>query len=181
MFKDIETLREQIRSVGLNRLEEEIIRLAQPCIYMIREAVDDDKLPLGSSKLGGLPDLPADFQWPYYNSVPLTFIGQFNFSEFAKLDLDGILPAQGILYYFIETDEMIFGTYEQRNAWRVFYVENENTPLIRTSHPTHQGEFRLINALPSHSIDFERAISLPGDLFDRRYDYDIRFFRYIRV
>jgi uncharacterized protein YwqG len=175
MFKDIEALREQIRSFGLNRLEEKILSLAQPCIYMIREAVADEKLPIGASKLGGLPDLPSNFQWPYYNSVPLTFIGQFKFSEIAKFDLEGVLPHDGILYYFIETDEMIFGTYEQRSAWRIFYVEDENTPLIRTSHPTHQGEFRLISALPPHQIEYERCLSLPTIFGIEATEYGIDF------
>ncbi|MBI1279450.1 MAG: DUF1963 domain-containing protein [Anaerolineaceae bacterium] len=175
MFKDVEALREQIRSFGLNRLEEKIIQLAQPCIYMIREAVDDERLPVGSSKLGGLPDLPANFQWPYYNDVPLTFIGQFKFSEIAPYDPEGILPNQGILYYFIETDDMIFGTYKQRNAWRVFYLSDENTPLIRTSHPTHQGEFRLIRALRSHRIEYQRCLSIPTIFESEASDYGLDF------
>ncbi len=175
MFEDVETLREQIRSFGLNRLEEKIIQLAQPCIYMTREAVDDDKLPVGASKLGGLPDLPANMQWPYYNSVPLTFIGQFKFSEIAKCDLDGILPHQGILYYFIETDDMIFGMYEQRSAWRVLYVEDENVPLIRTIHPTYQGEFRLVTELPSHRIEYQRTLTLPRIFGSEASDFTIDF------
>jgi hypothetical protein len=54
MFKDIETLRETIRKFKLQRLEKKIVSLAKPAISMMITAVDEQNLPLGASKLGGL-------------------------------------------------------------------------------------------------------------------------------
>jgi uncharacterized protein YwqG len=175
MFTELDALREQIRSLGLNRLEEKILSLVKPCIYMTRRAVDANSIPVGASKLGGLPDLPPDFQWPYYGEKPLTFIGQFRFSEFSHLDPNGTLPQRGILYYFIETDEMIFGSYDQRSAWRMFYVEDENKSLVRSVHPTYQAEYRFIQALQSHQVVCEKCLSLPTIFGVEAAEYGIDF------
>jgi hypothetical protein len=32
----------------------------KPCLVLKRDLMDDDKIPVGSSKLGGQPDLPQD-------------------------------------------------------------------------------------------------------------------------
>ena len=36
----------------------------RPVLRFVRQQVPDDPLPQGTSKVGGFPDLPADFPWP---------------------------------------------------------------------------------------------------------------------
>src|SRR5215510_11398881 len=117
MFKRIDELREQIKAFGLERHEEKIVSLAKPAIRMLPKRVEDDEIPIGASKLGGNPDLPEDFEWKTYQGKPLTFIGQFKFSELAPYDRDKELPAEGMLYFFFEADEMD----DNLGAWDVFY------------------------------------------------------------
>ena len=60
------------------------------------------------SKLWGFPDMPEELDWPEvpvnddgdeYDD-PLTFICQIRCSEIAALDPDGLLPHDGMLYFF---------------------------------------------------------------------------------
>ena len=68
---------------------------------------------VGSSKIGGKPDLPRSFEWFRYNidgeSVPLSFVAQINLSEAAEYDKDGVLPKKGMLYFFYEFSSMTWG------------------------------------------------------------------------
>lgn len=68
----------------------------------------DATLCKGASKFGGKPDLPADFDWYYYEgkdfhdvtkSRPLAFLLQINCEELHFLDADRCLPDKGILYF----------------------------------------------------------------------------------
>lgn len=71
----------------------------------IKRVEQDHKL--GSSKWGGSPDLPTDFEWP----EGLHFVFQINFSEIHELDLQDQLPASGMLYYFVtdnSSDNVVF-------------------------------------------------------------------------
>ncbi|MFN8537070.1 MAG: YwqG family protein [Thermomicrobiales bacterium] len=104
-------------------------------------------LPLGASKFGGQPDLPAGFEWPYTRAdlllggfsdlndlnsefeytargirYPLAFVAQLNLAEFAHLDLAHQLPEEGILYFFFDHMwyyEAIEG--EEYRSWITLY------------------------------------------------------------
>lgn len=179
MITTLTELREQIRHFNLERLEEQLVRLAAPCIYITRTPVDSmDALPIGASRLGGLPDLPADFAWKYYEGKPLTFIAQFRFADLAPYDVENVLPRDGMLYFFYEMDSQPWGIYDERDGWAVVYVDDARVPLVRTPHPTHP-TFELkqgrIDALPPHSITFVRGISLLDFPYEKNQYYGITF------
>lgn len=135
----------------------------------------DETLPLGVSKMGGLPDLPANFVWPYYGDKPLTFIGQFRLSELAPHDTSGLLPKTGRLYFFYEADEAGLFEVPDRNVWRLAYIEDEAAPLVRTVHPTFQGKWGLIQSLPAHAIRYVDALSMPIVFWNSRMDVGVDF------
>lgn len=64
------------------------------------------------SKWWGFPDLPDDLDWPTVEASdegetfedPLTFICQIRCSELAELDPEGLLPHEGMLYFFAALD-----------------------------------------------------------------------------
>ena len=175
MFSDLENLRDQIHAYHLDRLEAQLVKLARPSIRMTCTAVRDEDLPVGASKLGGLPDLPPDFQWPHWGAKPLTFIGQFKLSEIASYDTARLLPKIGWLYFFYEADEVPWGQADQRGGWRVIYVEDERASLARMPHPTYPGTWGEIKALKSHRVEFSSAITLPVIFYDDRADFGIEF------
>lgn len=69
-----------------------------------------DKLPAGSSKLFGNPDVWDGFEWPYIEEndekYDLTFLCQINCTEVSALDKEGWLPQTGIFYFFYDLDTM---------------------------------------------------------------------------
>ncbi len=61
---------------------------------------------LGDTKLGGLPDLPIELNWPKNNSdnFPFSFLGQINLKEVNKFDEMSLLPKSGIIYFFLNLE-----------------------------------------------------------------------------
>lgn len=60
----------------------------------------DGAIPLGASKVGGLPHLPPDFEWPVINGQPTYLIVQLDLAEVSAADLRGVVPGTGTLYVF---------------------------------------------------------------------------------
>jgi len=57
-----------------------------------------------ASKLGGRPDVPADFVWPTSGEQPLAFLGQLQLSDLpASVTADLALPRTGLVAFFIGT------------------------------------------------------------------------------
>lgn len=112
---------------------------------------------VGRSKIWGGPDLPDTIDYPvmeieadgkkYLN--PLSFICQIHCEDIAHLDKEGLLPHEGMLYFFAEIDYFLgdmdfdspaMGEWEP-DSWRVLYspvcedlhthtlVDSEGAPL----------------------------------------------------
>lgn len=64
------------------------------------------------SKWWGDPDMPKDMPYPMMKGddgeeYPLTFVCQLDCADFAELDVDGVLPKEGMLYFFAALDEYL--------------------------------------------------------------------------
>jgi uncharacterized protein YwqG len=66
-------------------------------------------MPVGASRLGGSPDLPADFEWPCFDGRPLAFIAQLNLSLLARWPQVLPLPANGSLVFFYDSEQATWG------------------------------------------------------------------------
>ena len=102
----------------------------------------DEKLPVGASKLFGAPDIYDGFEWPTIEvdgeEYDLSFVGQINLAEATKFDKDGILPKNGMLYFFYDLDEMPHDP-SDANACRVIYHERDDD-LHAISYVDEDGE-----------------------------------------
>lgn len=89
----------------------------------------------GATRFGGMPDVPADFVWPTFETKtyedlevkqrPLSFIAQFNCAEISKLDTEGVLPKTGLLSFFYEMDSQLWGYDPKDNGCaRVYWFED---------------------------------------------------------
>jgi Domain of unknown function (DUF1963)/Regulator of chromosome condensation (RCC1) repeat len=58
------------------------------------------RLELGSTKLGGRPDLRQRSRWPSRGGRPLAFVAQIDLAQLAPLDPSGLLPPSGLLSFF---------------------------------------------------------------------------------
>ncbi|MGM9681101.1 MAG: YwqG family protein [Eubacteriales bacterium] len=93
--------------------------------------------PAGTTHFGGLPDVPADFMWPHFETAtyedpqvslrPLAFLCQFDCAELAAYDSDSLLPKSGILSFFYEYASQRWGfDPDDRGCARVFYFPDRS-------------------------------------------------------
>ena len=115
-----------------------------------------DKLPAGSSKLFGNPDVWDGFIWP---SVPengaeydLTFMCQISCKHASAFDESGILPKTGILYFFYDLDTMPEAP-DEKSA-RVLWYNGELFDLHEMILTDEEGNSL---AFSEQKIDFEAA------------------------
>lgn len=150
-----ERMRELIEQHGLSDRTDEIMADARPSIHLtLRYDVDEADIPIGVSKMGGSPDVPEGFEFPKWNEQYLSFIAQIRLSDAKPFDLENLLPATGMLYFFCE-----FGLYldepygEAFNSYRVIYLNDEAVPLNRISHPTSKYMFNGVH--PSETLVYK--------------------------
>ncbi|WP_249202545.1 YwqG family protein [Burkholderia cenocepacia] len=67
-FRTEQDLRHALSEAGLDSLADRIVATMRPAIQFVRRQQPDDALPPGTSKIGGLPDLPLGFAWPHRRS-----------------------------------------------------------------------------------------------------------------
>ena len=56
----------------LTHLKQELINTVFPCVKVVPK--QQEIIAIGSSKMGGVPDLPNTFEYPTYKENPLRFI-----------------------------------------------------------------------------------------------------------
>jgi len=125
--------------------------------------------PIGSSKIGGQPDLPVDFEWYYFEGEafdgtitnrPLSFLAQIDCEEASNFDKESVLPKKGMLYFFYELETMTWGlASEDKNSAKVYHYSGDKSKLKRIDFPSDLlDEYRL----PEMPISFSSKIELPS-------------------
>jgi uncharacterized protein YwqG len=161
-------IEELIKKHGLEHVKEEILEEVFSCISVKPEKAES--LPAGVSKMGGVPDLPKEQDYPTYKGKPLHFIGQFNLKELAEIKMKTDLPKEGMLYFFYyddwEDDEIegVWGEKEQKDGWRVIYYNGDHKAL--------ESRGQKIRTYPQCKVNFEAIESLPFIAFEDDDDFD---------
>lgn len=117
----------------VKRIKKELQRLSRNSIVLDIQRSFKDYEPC-SSHFGGKPDVPHDFVWPRYQchdfgdefkERPLTFLAQFNLTDYAQFDDEHLLPDHGLLQFFFETDSQPWGfDPDHRGCFKVYYYED---------------------------------------------------------
>jgi uncharacterized protein YwqG len=142
-------LSKALRRLGLARYEAALSASARPAIRMRTVRCNDDDVPLGGSKLGGKPDLPAGVAWPHWEGRPLNFIAQLDCSELQRFESAALLPPDGLLSFFYDAEEQPWGhDSADAGAARVLH-HAANGGLERRAKP--RASFRA-NRLELHEI-----------------------------
>jgi hypothetical protein len=106
----------------------------RPAVRLQTKATSLDRLALGQSRLGGVPDLPPRFKWPTYRGEPLAFIAEVNLAEVAATaPLDG-LPKEGHLWFFYASDQTHWG-FDPKDAGSSLVHYESGAPLARRPAP----------------------------------------------
>lgn len=168
--------------MNMKEIEQKLIEM---CRNSIRLNISDrPEQMIGASRFGGVPDVPADFVWPVFETDtyddkeikarPLSFIAQFNCEEIAPLDTEGLLPETGVLSFFYEMDSMRWGfDPRDKGCARVFWFEDVSA-LAPARVPEDLAEYFRF---PTLQITAERELSYPnGEDFtlepDASWDWD---------
>lgn len=110
------------KKAGLTQLVAHSALLLQPALRLRPTLISEQAIKVGATKMGGMPDLPADVSWPTYKGIPQAFIAQFKLSDLHAFAIAGQLPAQGMLWFFYDAQQQTYGDApEGRDGWRVIY------------------------------------------------------------
>lgn len=94
----------------------------------------------GLSYSGGVPTGPSDFAWPRYafpdGEGPLTFVMQWDCRALAAQDATGLLPREGVLYFFADLQWRHHEAFRfvhltgEVDTWRPVVVPTDLQPLF---------------------------------------------------
>lgn len=144
---------------GLGPVADRLRGLARPSIRLRAVARDDDEIPIGSSKLGGEPDLADGSEWPSWEGKPLSFLAQLDLEEVAPFDLERLLPTTGRLLFFYDAAGQPWGGQAaDRGRWRVLW-NPAGEALVRTAPPD---VLPPVLELASRVVRLEVELTLPA-------------------
>ena len=156
-------LRRDAEGCGLAELWPRLRALARPS-YAVELVEDADLDRLGTSRLGGLPDLPAGMAWPERDGQLLTFVGQVNLAEVPRLPVP--VPEKGVLYFFLGIDEPASDI-----AHEVLFWDGPGGPLSRSSEPDESAFLNKdCTVFRPAGLRFVPAVSLPSSFRDPSLD-----------
>jgi uncharacterized protein YwqG len=144
-------------SVGLGPFVDALTRAAQPSIRL-RPSLEDEGAGIGASRLGDLPDLPIEAEWPRNDDEPLSFIAQINLQDIRAYDQDDVLPADGRLSFFYDAvgqSAWGFSPADQGSS-AILYIPPAS-PLVRREAPSGlepSGVFRPVPLVPEAELTF---------------------------
>lgn len=133
---DLTTTQAAFASAGLSRIVKDLNYLASPSIRLHATPVAETTISIGTSKLGGMPDLPTDVHWPEWQGVPQSFITQIRLADVQSYDTNHLLPQQGMLWFFYDAQQQTYGVDPaDRGGWQVLYITSNTVSLQRTPFP----------------------------------------------
>ena len=132
-------------------------------------------VPLGTSKVGGLPHVDDDFRWPTEDGTDeaLALVCQINLSE-APTSIEG-LPDRGLLYLFsIYDPDRAYGYEIDETTTKLLYVRDPG-PLEGAERPDDLGEDGI---LPERRLTLAPAllteeVDTDGGYQEARFDVDV--------
>ena len=124
----------------------------------------------GGSRLVGMPDMPANMEWPNHNGRPLAFLAQIDLASLPS-GVDWPAPRKGWLYFFLgAVDGDKYTSIEVGNVDsspnRTLYFGGSISEL--RPRPSPEGTiapYEFSKAVP-YSVSFELGLSAPSGLAD---------------
>jgi uncharacterized protein YwqG len=159
-----------IETYNLKGRRNAIHKIARHAILLRTEKSPETKIPIGATKIGGCPDLPASTGWPTYrDGRPLAFLAQINMAEIVKLGtpIKG-LPPDGLLSVFsvwgwvehgdLDPHTPSDGTEaaQEEHGWTVVLQTPPRAKLQRFRKP------RGVNSFKAASVKPTPILSLPN-------------------
>lgn len=125
-----------INHYGMSHMMQPVVDAIKPSIRMKTIPRKDEDIPVGASKIGGMPDLPIDWQWPMCDDSPLDFVAQIAFSDTDIYDTEHVLPTSGIAYFFFDIDMYFNDWNHQERFSKVMFYNGDISQLCRAPIPS---------------------------------------------
>jgi uncharacterized protein YwqG len=167
-FDEMELLNELIDLYRLQARRKEIHKkIARRAVLLRTKPSTEADIPLGATKVGGMPDLPSAAQWPVFqDGKPLAFLGQIDLSGIPRNGtiIDG-LPAQGTLSVFSAWGWVTEGDldpqtpdsgWKDQDGWTVILHSAPGQELTRRQTPDG------VNSFPAAAVEPVLILSLPN-------------------
>lgn len=160
--------RAELKALGLAHRADDILSLAREGIAL-HSSPASVEFPLGVSRFGGRPDLPASIRWPKRGEKALQFLCQINLIELQAACPHELLPASGWLYFFYDGEVWGYDP-AHRDGFQVYYHDGTVTDLKRADAPPPRPRtiiFGLIKKLEtvreynSCGIQFKPSVNFP--------------------
>lgn len=113
--QDPDAVAARAREAGLARHARAIAAAARPAARLDR-VLAPMPTALGTSRLGGAPDLPPATPWPTCRGEPMAFLAQVELGDVPE-DVRGGLPATGLLSFFMHIEEEEPGIGAEEGFW----------------------------------------------------------------
>jgi uncharacterized protein YwqG len=151
-----------LKSAGLPTVVKDLEPLVAESIRIIAQPGTEQAISVGSSKLGGLPDLPPGVAWPAWKDTSMSFIAQFDLAQVSKYDTQKALPQSGILYFFFDSNQQDSGSEPvNRGQWKVVYHKGAAAGLQRLSAP---GNLPPKGLFKPCTVQYATEVTLPLDV-----------------
>lgn len=150
MWSTREELEAALRQSGLGEWAPRLAAAARHAIILEPGPVKGADAPIGASRLGGMPDLPAEVPWPWRPALsdrtvfkdhaarpwPLSFVAQIDFAEILSVGgLEGF-PSSGRLLLFCDPVEYPWGmSMEDQTCASVMFLTQQTDRLSRRGFP----------------------------------------------
>ena len=129
-------LRRRLEEMPLGRQAAALEDLSEEAARISARPADESRMPVGCSKLGGRPDLPAGTRWPRWHGRPLAFLLQVNLADPAATAAPALLPPEGMLSFFYHADQATWGAAPaDRGSWRVLFAPDAGGGPRRRNFP----------------------------------------------
>lgn len=152
---------------NLSAYRERVFDLLAPAYEMIKKPCSDSDLAIGTSKIGGHPDVPPDFKWVNGNDCTAIYFDDTEGQEgnagfFMQINLADIasaetcFPKKGLLSFFSFVESKDENP-DCTGAFCAYFPETKN--LVRKAPPPEVKEDNAV--MSSQSIKFREVLNLP--------------------
>lgn len=149
-------LRGLIEKHGLQSVEAQLMDGAQNKLLLVPGSDAEPKI--GQTRLGGLPDVPPDWEWP----EGLLFIGQINLADAAPYDYNNLLPSQGLLSFFL------FDDFREESSpglpHQIYHFEGDFAEFAEAPAPQGYLPISLVQSTPADVVYNPRKMKIENQI-----------------
>lgn len=151
----------KMQTLGFNKQTIQEYKSTSKPTFTIKLEGKEDYKKIGNSRIGGVPDLPANLEYPTKKDAEETkhyvFIAQINLEEI-PFGNNSIYPQTGILYFYIHHDDDSMSKVEHK----VVYSNSPQTQLCKFEPPSNikYTQAYYDKPFPSQKISFNKEESI---------------------